>query len=200
MLKIAYVGRFAVPKRNLALLDIYDAIINIPIDFVIDVYGDAESGDSYGLDIKRKFISRSSRYNKINILGHVEGVQSRLKSYDILLLVSQWEGWPLVMIEAASHGCIPICTDVMTGPREFIADIYDYNINIEYPFVGVGGILMPPDFNNETISIWANQIHELSKNQDLLRSLKNDCLNRSLDYKFSTYKKYWIDEITKLLQ
>ena len=50
--------------------------------------------------------------DKVSFLGVVENVRDYLSQADAMVLSSKMEGMPMVIIEAFSVGCVPICTPV----------------------------------------------------------------------------------------
>lgn len=198
MINICYAGRFAVPKNNIALLHIADAFDNMDVDHVIDVYGDAEVTDKKGQEIKAEFLSRLPNKKNIRAMGFNNNLREVLIKYDFLLLPSLWEGWPLVMIEAASVGCIPVCADVKTGPREFIAEIYDYSDQLRYPLVGRGGILMPDPSESFDAGSWAGVIFDSFADNNNLHRLKTEVMAQAKRYSFSSYQNKWVNQISRI--
>ena len=56
-MKILYVGRFAAPKNNLAIIKICRILKQDGISFSLDFYGDAENVDNEGINIKNSFLN-----------------------------------------------------------------------------------------------------------------------------------------------
>lgn len=198
MLKICFVGRFAVPKNNMAIIKIAKELQKMTNSFFVDIYGDAEITDIEGQKIKYEFLANIENL-PINHLGFKSNIIEILKNYDFLVLPSLWEGWPLVLIEAATSACIPVCADIHTGPREFIADIYDYDIPIEYPYIGNGGVLLPDTKVSFDAKIWAQTLFELSCNEDKVARLKINVQKQAKNYSFANYKKNWSAFLNELL-
>ena len=56
-MKILYVGRFATPKNNLAIIKICKILKQDGVSFSLDFYGDAENVDAEGINIKNIFFN-----------------------------------------------------------------------------------------------------------------------------------------------
>jgi poly(glycerol-phosphate) alpha-glucosyltransferase len=92
----------------------------------LDVYGDGEERESLEALRDELQLGDSVRFH-----GHQPGARAQLAEASFLLLTSTSEGFPLVLVEAMSAGCIPIAYDVPYGPADVIRD-------------GRNGFLVPP--------------------------------------------------------
>jgi glycosyltransferase involved in cell wall biosynthesis len=80
--------------------------------------------------------------NRLGFLSNAE-VLSLLGKADVLLMTSEFEGLPVVLLEAMSRGCIPLVTRTESGMNEVVID-------------GEGGFLIP-------VGDVAGFVHALSK-------------------------------------
>src|SRR5690606_23884580 len=62
-------------------------------------------------DIQR-YIEDNQMKSRINIVGFVPNANDYYEHYDAILLTSLYEGFPYVVLEAMSKGCLVIGTDV----------------------------------------------------------------------------------------
>jgi glycosyltransferase involved in cell wall biosynthesis len=199
-LKLLFIGRFAEPKNNLAIIEISRVLVSLKVEFTLDVFGDAESVDNFGLEIKSKFLSLAKAYpNIVKYHGFKNSDIIFKDDYDFLLLPSLWEGFGLVMLEAASRGIIPVCSDVKTGPREFIANIYEYSSELIYPFIGVGGVLLKCPINDDDFKEWANCLESIYSNKELLSKLKYSGKENCINYSFENYRLNWENFLDSLI-
>lgn len=199
-MKLLYVGRFSKPKNNLALLKIVNEIILLGMEFTLDFFGDAETVDLNGMIIKNEFLKTADLYSpRINYHGFQHSSIIFQKEYDFLLLPSFWEGFPVVMLEAARSGIIPICSDIQTGPREFILNINSYETKLIYPIIGAGGILMKCPINSNDYQDWADVIKSVFLDKIQLQNLKNEVLKQSKKYSFEEYKSQWENYLDKFI-
>ena len=191
-MKLLFIGRFAEPKNNLAIIEISRVLVSMKVQFTLDVFGDAESVDNFGLEIKSKFLSLVKAYpNIIKYHGFKNSDIIFKDDYDFLLLPSLWEGFGLVMLEAASRGIIPVCSDVKTGPREFISNINSYDLNLVYPLIGVGGVLMKCPMSNQDYHQWAKILKKIYEKNNYFKNLKKSVINHSNKFSFEQYKINW---------
>jgi glycosyltransferase involved in cell wall biosynthesis len=191
-MKILYVGRFAAPKNNLAIIKICKILKHDGISFSLDFYGDAENVDNEGINIKKSFLNDLDGLNKnIKYSGYVDKIDIFSLNYDFLILPSFWEGFPVVMLEAAKNGIIPICSDIQTGPREFIANINEYTSELVYPFIGQGGVLLKCPVNDVDFKEWANCLESIYSNKELLNKLKYSVKRNCKEFSFENYRLNW---------
>ena len=65
----------------------------------------------------REAIARDGLGDMVLYLGQVDDVPRLLAASDVLLLMSDWEGTPNIVLEAQHFGCVPVATDA-GGSRE----------------------------------------------------------------------------------
>ena len=107
------------------MLDAFKMVLNKYPDSCLDIYGDdqlKERIESYIEDLK---ISSS-----VKCRGRANGVAEILRSKDVFILSSDYEGMPNALMEALTVGLPCISTDCPTGPGDLIED-------------GVTGLLVP---------------------------------------------------------
>ncbi|WP_104384602.1 glycosyltransferase family 4 protein [Sphingobacterium sp. HMA12] len=78
-------------------------------------------GDVMNETIYRNIIDEVAGEYNIYLLGGVSNVEDYLAASDAFILPSIYEGMPISLIEALSHGCIPICSPV-GGMKDMIED------------------------------------------------------------------------------
>lgn len=191
-MKILYVGRFATPKNNLAIIKICKILKQDGVSFSLDFYGDAENVDAEGINIKNIFFNDlDGLHENIRYNGYADKIDIFSINYDFLILPSFWEGFPVVMLEAAKNGIIPICSDIQTGPREFIANINNYTSELVYPFIGQGGVLLKCPVDDFDFKEWASCLECIYSNKELLNKLKYSVKINCLEFSFENYLLNW---------
>ncbi len=85
--------------------------------------------DVYGEGPSRSTLEGMAPVNA-TLHGYAENIGAAYEDASFLLLTSTAEGFPLVLLEAMSRGCLPIAYDVAYGPADVIRD-------------GVNGFLVP---------------------------------------------------------
>lgn len=193
-MKILYVGRFAKPKNNLSIIKICKILKQDGVFFSLDFYGDAENVDTEGIKLKNFFFNElDGLHQNIRYNGYVDKIDIFSINYDFLILPSFWEGFPVVMLEAAKNGIIPICSDIHTGPREFIANINNYTSELVYPFIGQGGVLLKCPVDDVDFKEWANCLELIYSNKELLNKLKYSVKMNCKEFSFENYRLNWED-------
>ena len=191
-MKILYVGRFATPKNNLAIIKICKILKQDGVSFSLDFYGDAENVDAEGINIKNIFFNDlDGLHENIRYNGYADKIDIFSINYDFLILQSFWEGFPVVMLEAAKNGIIPICSDIQTGPREFIANINNYTSELVYPFIGQGGVLLKCPVDDFDFKEWASCLESIYSNKELLNKLKYSVKINCIEFSFENYLLNW---------
>ena len=119
-LRIVYVGRLArYQKRVLSLVDIADALTARGVHFELIVAGaGGDQGDflqaasAHLLDERIRFVGALSN----------EMVHTLLDRAHAFVLPSDFEGLPVALLEAMSHGVVPVVSDIRSGVRQVVRD------------------------------------------------------------------------------
>lgn len=117
-LKLVYVGRFVQEsKRVLELVDAFGRVMSAFPEIQAVMIGD---GDQYAAVIQR--IDALGLSGRIQLLGNIpnEVIQERLADYDVLVLLSDYEGTPGAVMDGMAAGLIPVCLDIPGGVRELV--------------------------------------------------------------------------------
>lgn len=124
---IIYVGRIENnQKRTMRLLDIWESLYEKLPEWDFKIVGDGPDRKALEDEIVRRKLKR------IKLMGYAdpEPFFSRAK---ILLLVSEYEGFGLVISEGMSYGVVPIVLDSFPSCRDTITDS-SVGVIVEYPF------------------------------------------------------------------
>ncbi len=176
--KIAYIGKICNAKGVPQLLNAIDKCENYK-QFELNLIGNGSAIESDEI-IK----SIDSRKTKINYLGTIpqDELEKFLRTCDLFILPSFFEGLPLVVIEALASGAKVICSD-LPGLDDFLGERLKELGAIRY-------IKMPRLKNVDTP--FKEDICEF---EDSLTDTINEVSCEILDN-----KKYNIDEVIKLLE
>ncbi|PAQ16066.1 hypothetical protein CD798_03235 [Bacillaceae bacterium SAOS 7] len=111
-LRLVMVARFAEPKDQLSVITALSKLSERSwlMDFV---------GDGPLMEQARKYVSELGLTNRIRFLGNQRDIETILANSQIFVLVSNWEGLPLSILEAMRSGLPIIATDV-GGVKETI--------------------------------------------------------------------------------
>ncbi|WP_033159848.1 glycosyltransferase family 4 protein [Mycoplasmoides alvi] len=169
-LNISYIGRMENGQKNISFLnEIVELSIKLNKPINIHAYGT-------GLD-------ENLLKNKKNIIFHgfinSEEIQDIYKETKILLLPSKFEGFPLVIVEALSHG-IPC----------IISDTY---LNASYLIDNSRGSLIP----NFNANVWLNEIEKILNLSEIeYNQLSKKCYEfAKTNLNFQEFKNKWLSLI-----
>src|SRR5258708_7408499 len=68
-------------------------------------------------EIKRRGLT--SRFNFVGTVSYVK-TGALFDNHDVLILVSDYEGLPLSLLEAMGHGVVPVVSDLESGIRDVV--------------------------------------------------------------------------------
>lgn len=141
----------------------------------LDVYGD----DSKAPNVKD--LAKTLNINdQINWEGFVANPWSKIPSASALVLTSKYEGLPMVLCEAISHGIYCISSNVATGPADIIN-----NSN---------GALYHPG----NIQQLAEQLQSVIDHPEKM-PLQSTIINSSKKFSIDNYGHYFINALNTIL-
>lgn len=112
--RMIMVARFEAPKNQLALINILSGMKHL--DWYLELVGDGPL-----LDNAIKSAHQHSLSDRIFFAGACNDVQARLANADIFLLISDWEGLPLTILEAMRSG-LPVIASKVGGVPEAVEE------------------------------------------------------------------------------
>lgn len=123
--KIVSVGRLSYPKNYMCLLDVAKNVLQKNAEWSWDIYGDGEDKK-----ILEDRIVELGLTDRVTLKGNSSNMYSLYDDYAIMVMTSRYEGFPMVLIEAASRGLPLVSFDIHTGPNEIIVNgVNGYLIN-----------------------------------------------------------------------
>ena len=159
--KIISVGRLSYQKNFDRLLDIANQVLSQHSEWTWDIYGDGEERNN----LNKKIIDLGLQ-ESVFLKGQVENLYELYKDYAFFVMTSRYEGFPMVLLEAASCGLPMVSFDIETGPNEIIEN-------------GSNGYLINPLSDSDMI----DAISSLIENSELRTSMSNN--SRKTAEKFS---------------
>ncbi|WP_151484840.1 glycosyltransferase family 4 protein [Streptomyces albicerus] len=138
-------GRLFWQKGFDLLIPAFQQVIADHPDWQLRIYGSGERRDEL-----RALIDAHHLYNHILLMGHTTQLDEELAKASFYVLSSRFEGLPMVMIEAMTHGLPVVSFDCPTGPAEVITH-------------GKEGLLVPP----EDVDALAEAMRELMADEGL---------------------------------
>ncbi|HEX5450573.1 MAG TPA: glycosyltransferase family 4 protein [Gaiellaceae bacterium] len=145
-LRIVYTGRLVQQqKRILDFVELADALVATGLPFIIDLIGSSPPHDEAAALLPVRAAAHIER-GTIRLPGVIPlgAILTELRSSDLFVLLSDFEGMPLSVIEAMAAGCVPVVAEMRSG----IPEIIDSGRN--------GLIISGRDYDN-----WARQITAL---------------------------------------
>lgn len=117
---IISVGRLSYQKNYHSLIRAWKLVYKKHPDWTLNIYGDGELRDSLQTEIDRNELGQS-----LHLCGRTNEVFMKYLQSSAFVMTSRFEGFPMVLLEAATFGLPLISYDCYCGPR----DIIDNNQN-----------------------------------------------------------------------
>ena len=117
-LKFLYIGRVHF-ERQKQLKDLFDALSLLEVPWTLEIVGDGE-------DLARcqAYVAQRGIQDRITWHGWQENawdyVIREIKQVTCLVMTSNFEGFPLILLEAMSRGVYCVSSDCVSGPAEII--------------------------------------------------------------------------------
>lgn len=103
---IGHVGRFTDEKNHIFLVNVFETILKLNLNFKLLLVGD---GSNY--EYIQKYVKNKKIDNAVIFTGSVNNPEIYYNMMDIFCLPSKYEGFPLTVIEAQTNGLPIICSD-----------------------------------------------------------------------------------------
>lgn len=167
--RIISVGRLTPIKRFDRLIDAFAMISNFIPNWHIDIFGDGSDKDSLNSQITKLHLN-----NRIMIHPPTNDIFTEMKKSQFLVMTSESEGFPLVLMEAMACGIPCLSFDCPYGPGEII----------EHNKTGLLAV-------NGDISDLANKMQYLMMNPDIIEEMSKEARASASKYKKETVMKAW---------
>lgn len=115
--KIISVGRLCYAKNYDLLIKIAEKVLSRFEDWSWDIYGDGEEREHL-----EKLISDTCVKDRLILKGNALNIYELYPEYSFLVMTSRYEGFPMVLLEAAAKSLPLVSFDIETGPNEIIND------------------------------------------------------------------------------
>ncbi len=173
-LRLGYVGRLEQPQKR--VMDFVPLVVELKrrgIEFTIDFIGDGN--DRVRL---QEALQKQSPEAPVKFWGWLSAdeVRKRFAELDLFVLMSEFEGLPVALLEAMGSGVAPVVSRIASGNTEVISD-------------GENGFVAAP----EDIAAFAARIEDLARDSELLKSMATNAWKTSLDYSVARMADRYLD-------
>lgn len=115
--RIISVGRFGYQKHFEMIPEIAKELKKYTNQWEWHIFGDGETIE----DVK-DMVREYALEDRIIFEGQVENIYERYSEFDIMVMTSRYEGFPMTLLEGCANGIPLISFNVLTGPDEIIED------------------------------------------------------------------------------
>ncbi|EAZ92058.1 glycosyltransferase family 4 protein [Crocosphaera chwakensis] len=180
-LRIIYVGRLVEEQKQISLLTkaFCRAVKEVPNTEAI-IYGSGSSSDAV-----EKIIAEESQGLPIKLGGKIDSnkVQQHLLQSHVIVLLSDYEGLPIALMEAMACGVVPVCLRIRSGIPELIDN-------------GVSGLLV-----DDRGDSFVNAIRRLQQETELWEKLSQGARAKiEADYSDTVGADKWANFLRELSQ
>jgi glycosyltransferase involved in cell wall biosynthesis len=162
-LNIGYIGRVVQEQKR--VMDLVPLAVNLKrrgVLFQLHIIGDGSDRDQLS-----KAFAAGEAEDCVKFWGWqpAERVKDLLRQMDVFLLMSEYEGLPVALLEAMGHGLAPVVSRIASGNAQLIRDEENGYL------VEVGDIMG-----------FADRLEHLSANSSLLRRIQRAAWDTSQEY------------------
>lgn len=179
--EIIYMGRIDYnQKRVYRVVDTWAKLEPMFPDWKLTIVGDGIARKDIEKQVKEYGLQRVS----------FEGFQQPKSYYErasILMLTSEYEGFPLVLAECMSFGVIPVVYDSYSAVRDIIDD-------------GKDGVVIPFDKNGYDANKAAGMLEHIMQNDSLRDMIAITSIEKSKVYSVEKIYQEWMRTLTSLLE
>lgn len=164
-------GRLVQPKNFMSLVRCWKYVAEKYPDWELNIWGTGCQED-----ILKKEIKDLGLDGKVLLKGFTSNIYSELESSSVYVLSSEFEGFPLVLIEAMSVGLPVVAYACPTGPKDIVND-------------GQNGFLIP--VNDE--KTMAEKLCVLMGDESLRKNMGREALLTSENYRIDKIVNQWME-------
>lgn len=172
---VLFVGRLTEQKNISSLLRIWSRIPSNS-NWTLLIVGEGILKEKLKNEARNLGIASS-----VEFVGHQEKPSIYYEKAKFFVMTSNYEGWPMTILESQSYGCIPIIFNSFPAAEEIIKD-------------KINGYLI----ENKNEKKFAEQLKLLiNSDEEQLSNIRKQCNNGIYKYKLDNIIPQWIDLIEK---
>lgn len=177
--EIIYVGRLDyVQKRVYRVIDIWARLENLFPDWQLTIIGDGEERGNI------EHMVRDLELRHVKIDGF-QDPRPYYKRASVLILTSEFEGFPLVLAECMSFGVVP----VVYGSYPAVYDIIENNKD---------GVIVPKIITGFNAGSFSDKIKDIINDKQKLRKMALSAIEKSHHYSIETIYNQWRNVLGEL--
>lgn len=161
---ILFVGRLSIEKRVWIVLDMWRKV-GKKVGWTLFVVGDGYEGK------RLRKIARNLQ--NVSFEGYVSHPEKYYREAKILVLTSEFEGFPMTLIEAQRFGTVPVSYEVSAGVSAILSD--------------GGGVAVPKD----NFDALCDAVSGLMDDPVRLRQMSEDAFRKSSEYSIDRIGLRW---------
>lgn len=170
------IAAFVTRKRVPLAIEIA-ALASTTVPIHVDLYGDGPEDR----DAVERALEKFNSDNIITAHGYSTTALNETRTASFILITSESEGTPLVLLESMAAGCIPISCDIPYGPSDVITH-------------GENGFLIP----DGDISAMAKAISELqTMPEDQVSAMRKAAMQAVASFSDDAVVKLWATQLTR---
>ena len=186
---IISVGRIVKGKRIKDLITALSCIEKQNSNVELIILGDGDLRPEL-----EQYVHELALDQKVHFLGFQQNPFAYISKSDLMVLSSEWEGLPNILIEAMACGTAVVSSDCISGPREIINPKSDLNLHLENELEhGEFGILYPVG----AVNLLAIAIKEIFNNDQLREKYIQKGLERVKDFDETKIAAQYLDIFKK---
>lgn len=154
---LTYIGRIDFDgQKNVS--ELFEALKEVKGPWRLELYGTCSENDKHALV---KMAQDAGFIQKISFKGYHSNVWEIIETSTALVMTSKYEGFPMILCEALSHGVYCISSDCETGPSDILE-------------TGVNGKLYEPGNVDQLVNQLNTLVNgaQLPKQKDIINSIQ----------------------------
>ncbi|HXI23655.1 MAG TPA: glycosyltransferase family 4 protein [Pyrinomonadaceae bacterium] len=180
-LAIGYVGRIVQEqKRVMDFVPLVRELAKRNVPFQLQIIGDGPDRSELEGQLKTTGVAE-----QVEFTGWLspEKVKEKLRILDVFLLLSDYEGLPVALLEALAHGVVPVVTRIESGNTQLVRD-------------GENGFVLPVG----DMASFAARLESLSSDRDALAAFGRTAWETSQQYSIEKMADNYTTAFTEVAQ